>query len=138
MIGFQKKFHVNYRSQIRIFLIFLLIITAQSILNSIFTFPKGDQTNFLFAADQLFNGGKLGIDVWEVKPPLHLFLISIFYTLNKSVLSVHIGELFLNIFAIIFFTNFQNTNFQKKLVFIFLFFIYFFITSVHKVMKDFR
>ena len=42
-----KKFHVNYKSQIRIFLIFLLIITAQSILNSIFTFPKGDQTNFL-------------------------------------------------------------------------------------------
>ena len=105
---------MNYKSQIRIFLIFLLIITAQSILNSIFTFPKGDQTNFLFAADQLFNGGKLGIDVWEVKPPLHLFLISIFYTLNKSVLSVHVGELFLNIFAIYIFYKFSKHKLSKE------------------------
>ena len=129
---------MNYRSQIRIFLIFLLIITAQSILNSIFTFPKGDQTNFLFAADQLFNGGKLGIDVWEVKPPLHLFLISIFYTLNKSVLSVHIGELFLNIFAIYIFYKFSKHKLSKETSIYISIFYLFFITSVHKVMKDFR
>ena len=118
---------MNYRSQIRIFLIFLLIITAQSILNSIFTFPKGDQTNFLFAADQLFNGGKLGIDVWEVKPPLHLFLISIFYTLNKSVLSVHIGELFLNIFAIYIFYKFSKHKLSKETsIYISIFYLFFY------------
>ena len=118
---------MNYKSQIRIFLIFLLIITAQSILNSIFTFPKGDQTNFLFAADQLFNGGKLGIDVWEVKPPLHLFLISIFYTLNKSVLSVHVGELFLNIFAIYIFYKFSKHKLSKETsIYISIFYLFFY------------
>ena len=94
---------MHHKFKIKIFFLFLVIITTQSILNSIFTFPKGDQTNFLYAADQLFNGGKLGLDVWEVKPPLHLFLICFFYIFHKSLIAVHIGELFLNLSAIYIF-----------------------------------
>ncbi len=126
---------MKYKSQIKIFFIFLLIITTQSILNSIFTLPKGDQTNFLYAAEQLFNGGKLGIDVWEVKPPLHLFLISMFYIFNKSVMSVHVGELLLNLFAIYIFYKLSKEKLSKETstyISIFYLFFYYFGTPSYE------
>ncbi len=113
----------------------MVIITTQSILNSIFTFPKGDQTNFLYAADQLFNGGKLGLDVWEVKPPLHLFLICFFYLFHKSLIAVHIGELFLNLFAIYIFYKFSKDKLSKETsayISIFYLFFYYFGTPSYE------
>ena len=126
---------MHHKFKIKIFFLFLVIITTQSILNSIFTFPKGDQTNFLYAADQLFNGGKLGLDVWEVKPPLHLFLICFFYIFHKSLIAVHIGELFLNLSAIYIFYKFSKDKLSKETtayISIFYLFFYYFGTPSYE------
>jgi len=126
---------VIYKSQIKFLLILIFIITTQSIINSIFTFPKGDQTNFLYAADQLFNGGKLGVEVWEVKPPLHLFLISIFYIFNKSIISIHLGELFLNLLACFIFYKLSKDKLSKETsvsISIFYLFFYYFGTPSYE------
>ncbi|MBC85456.1 MAG: hypothetical protein CL454_11445 [Acidimicrobiaceae bacterium] len=126
---------MKYSLEIKIFFISLIIITIQSILNSIFTLPKGDQTNFLYAAEQLYNGGKLGLEVWEVKPPLHLLIISTIYIFKKSLIAVHVGELVLNLLAIFIFYISSKTKLNKNLIYcssIFYIFFYYFGTPSYE------
>lgn len=126
---------MKYELKIKIIFFFLIIITIQSIFNSIFTLPKGDQTNFLYAAEQLYNGGKLGIDVWEVKPPTHLFLLSFFYFFSKSVIATHLGELALNIIAAFVFYFSAKNVLKKEVIYfsiVFYFFFYYFGTPSYE------
>ena len=65
----------------------------------------GDQQVFSYAAVELLRGARPGIELWEVKPPLHLYLFALFFkTFGIHEYSTILGDFLFQFFCASIFT----------------------------------